>query len=122
MVPRLDAIAGRAGEGGHGWARESRMKLPRRVQVTLIVAPLSAGLVAMAGMPPSFSPAPYTMKLDLRALTLRAVKAEIVEHRGRRAIHLADRQASQTADVDSMAVLNDSDFQDGTIELQIAGT
>lgn len=99
------------------------MKLPRRIQVTLVSVSLSAVLVVMAGMAPGVSaPEPYTMKLDLRAFTLRAVKAEIVDHRGRRAIHLADLQASQKTDIDSMAVLNDSDFQDGTIELQIAGS
>ena len=93
------------------------MKLP------FLSAPLAAGLVVMAGMAPRVSaPEPYTMKLDLKGFTVRAAKAEVAEHRGRRAIHLADLQASQTTDVDSMAVLNDSDFQDGTIELQIAGS
>jgi hypothetical protein len=71
---------------------------------------------------PQVSNTQYAMKLDLSAFTLGAVKAEVVEHRGRRAIHLADVQTSQTTILDSMAVLNDSDFQDGTIELQIAGT
>jgi hypothetical protein len=102
------------------------MKVPRRVQVTLLAVPLSAGLVmtaGTAGMAPGVSaPEPYTMKLNLRAFTLRAVKAEIADHRGRRAIHLADLQAAQKTDMDSMAVLKDSDFQDGTIELQIAGS
>lgn len=87
---------------------------------------LSSGLVVMAGMagmaPSVPSPEPYTMRLDLKGFTLRAVKAEIAEHRGRRAIHLADLQSPPTSDVDSMAVLDDSDFQDGAIELQIAGS
>jgi hypothetical protein len=77
---------------------------------------------ALAVPMPQVSNTRYAMKLDLRVFTLEAVKAEIVEHRGRRAIHLADVRSSQTTDLDSMAVLNDSDFQDGTIELQIAGT
>jgi hypothetical protein len=93
------------------------MKLPS------FSVPLSAGLVVMVGMAPSVpSPGPYTMRLDLKGFTLRAVKAEIGEHRGRRAIHLTDLQSPPTTDVDSMAVLDDSDFQDGTIELQIAGS
>jgi hypothetical protein len=98
------------------------MKRSRRLQVTFISGLLSAPLVALAAMASNPSAEPYVMKLDLSAFTLRAVKAEVAEHRGRRAIHLTDLQASQRTDVDSMAVLNDSDFQDGTIELQIAGS
>src|SRR5271168_54623 len=64
-------------------------------------------------------------RLDsLRGLEVRNVKAEAVDYRGRRAVRmLQSTNDAATGDPrkESMAILAETDFQDGTIEVEIAG-
>lgn len=48
------------------------------------------------------------------------VKAELVTHQGRRALRVADA-ANPADDVERLLILSNTDFQDGTIELELTG-
>ena len=48
-------------------------------------------------------------------------KADIVMYRGRKALHLAPAQNHQTDQHSMIALVNGTDFKDGTIEVQVAG-
>ncbi len=48
-------------------------------------------------------------------------KAEIVMYRGRKALHLAPAQDRETDQHSMIALLNGTDFKDGTIEVAVAG-
>jgi hypothetical protein len=48
-------------------------------------------------------------------------KADIVMYRGRKALHLAPAQNHQTDQHSMIALVNGTDFQDGTIEVEVAG-
>lgn len=48
-------------------------------------------------------------------------KTETLTYHGRRAIHLVPSQESQAADDSTLAILRQSDFQDGVIEADVAG-
>lgn len=69
---------------------------------------------------------PKAFRLDsLSGMEIMNIKAELVEYHGRRAVRLLKRQ-DQDAMVDqaksSLAILERTDFKDGTIEAEIAGT
>jgi Domain of Unknown Function (DUF1080) len=55
-------------------------------------------------------------------LTLIATRAEVVNYRGRRALHLQSRIGHEADDDSMLAVVPASDFKDGTIELDVAGS
>jgi hypothetical protein len=72
-------------------------------------------------------PAALTFRLDsLSGLEIVNIKAEVVEYRGRRALHLirrADQPSVTTPQMeDSLAILDGADFKDGMIETEVAGT
>jgi hypothetical protein len=72
-------------------------------------------------------PAALTFRLDsLSGLEIVNIKAEVVEYRGRRALHLirrADQPSVTTPQMeDSLAILDGADFKDGMIEAEVAGT
>jgi hypothetical protein len=48
-------------------------------------------------------------------------KTEIVTYRGRRAVHLVPPAEHQGGDDSMLAILNRSDFEDGVIEVEVAG-
>ena len=48
-------------------------------------------------------------------------KAEIVMYRGRRALHLAPAQHQESDKHSMIALVNGTDFKDGTIEVEVAG-
>jgi hypothetical protein len=48
-------------------------------------------------------------------------KAEVVSYRGRRAIHLSPLAGQENSDEATIAILKGSEFQDGTIEVDVAG-
>ncbi len=63
----------------------------------------------------------YLIPLDrLEKSKLQHVKAEFLIHSGRRALRVADA-AKPTDDVERLLILPESDFQDGTIELEMTG-
>jgi hypothetical protein len=72
-------------------------------------------IAAIAAAP---SPA-ATWRLDsLDGLEFRNAKAEVVSHRGKRAVRLVEVDADGPA---SLAIIANSDFTDGEIEAEIAG-
>jgi hypothetical protein len=70
-------------------------------------------------------PAAMTFRLDsLSGLEIINIKAEVAEYRGRRAVRLLKRddQAAQgNAENESLAIINGTDFKDGSIEVEVAG-
>jgi hypothetical protein len=74
-----------------------------------------AVLVVLAGIGPTASNAQTFALSDTKDLTLLNIKAEATEYKGRKAVRL-------TKDVpkDGFALLQGADFQDGTIEADIA--
>lgn len=58
---------------------------------------------------------------SLTELDLRHVDAELVTYRGRHAVRLVEKE-EPTAYDHTIAILTDSDFRDGVIEAEIAGT
>jgi Domain of Unknown Function (DUF1080) len=49
-------------------------------------------------------------------------KAESVAYRGRTAVHLVPAAGPENSDHDTMAIVTGSDFKDGTIEIEVAGS
>jgi hypothetical protein len=63
-----------------------------------------------------------TLHLDrIGDLTLVATRAEVVVYKGQRAVRLRSRLGHETDDDSMLAVVPNSDFKDGTIELDVAG-
>jgi hypothetical protein len=60
--------------------------------------------------------------LQLDHLTLVGSRAETVVYRGQRAIHLQSRIGHEADDDSMLAIVPNSDFKDGTIELDVAGS
>jgi hypothetical protein len=56
------------------------------------------------------------------ALTLVGARAEVVVYRGQRAVHLQSRIGHEADDDSLLAIVPSSEFKDGTIELDVAGT
>jgi|ERR1700728_2951619 len=62
-----------------------------------------------------------TLRLDsLNGLELVDAKAEVVNYRGRPAVHLI-AAPNQQKDYSMLAIVSGTDFKDGTIELEVAG-
>jgi hypothetical protein len=69
----------------------------------------------------SIAGASGTWPLDsVKGLDAINVKAEAATYRGKRAVRLLD-QPGAAANQAALAILSDSDFEDGTIELEVAG-
>jgi hypothetical protein len=62
------------------------------------------------------------LRLDVKDLTLVGARAESVVYRGQRAIHLQSRIGHEADDDSMLAIVAGSDFKDGTIELDVAGS
>jgi hypothetical protein len=66
---------------------------------------------------------PSKLKLDsLAGLEVDNATAVIAEHEGRRSLHLVPLPGHENADESMIAILTGSDFKDGTIEVDVAGT
>jgi hypothetical protein len=64
-----------------------------------------------------------TLALDrMSDFTLVGARAETVVYRGERAVHLQSRLGHEADDDSMLAIVPASDFKDGTIELDVAGT
>ena len=75
-------------------------------------------MILVAAMTAAPSPA-ATWRLDsLEGLELRNARADVVTHRGKRALRLVELEQNGPA---SLAIITDSDFGDGEIEAEIAG-
>ena len=93
----------------------------RNMRFTLAFAPLFlliASLYAQQAKTPNAQ-----LRMDsTEGLELVNAKAEIVTYRGQRAIHLIPPPGHETGDDAMLAILTGSDFKDGTIEVEVAGT
>ncbi len=58
---------------------------------------------------------------EVGGMTLRNVKAERAMHKGRKALRVSDDAPSSIGDGDRLVILPGTDFQDGVIELELAG-
>ena len=70
----------------------------------------------------SHSASAQTIALDsLEGLRTHKVTAEVVEHNGRNAIHVSDAGALEGNHEDRLVVIDGLQFQDGVIEIDLAG-
>jgi hypothetical protein len=96
----------------------------RKIVSALCLAtfPLMAALMVLNAGGQATKTQTNVFRLDsMEGLETVNTKADIVMYRGRRALHLAPAQNQET-DRDSMiALVNATDFKDGTIEAEVAG-
>ncbi|MGH8245047.1 MAG: hypothetical protein ACREUU_01295, partial [Gammaproteobacteria bacterium] len=59
--------------------------------------------------------------IELAGLELALVRAEVVEHRGRKAIRVTESGPRPEGPSAAIAYIKGSDFKDGTIEVELAG-
>jgi hypothetical protein len=84
---------------------------------------LVAALLVAAATPSAASGNGRTLRLEpVGDLTLVGARAEAVVYRGQRAIHLQSRLGYEADDDSMLAIVPASDFKDGTIEIDVAGT
>jgi hypothetical protein len=80
-------------------------------------------VIALAGF--AFSPSAWgqtaVVALDPPKLQLKNVKAELVTFKGRDAVRVSDTASADTPDGLRYAVIGGTDFQDGAIEVDLAG-
>src|SRR5215475_1623121 len=88
----------------------------------LLRRPISALVFVMiwASFVPSSSKAQTFALSDTKDLVPLNVKAEPVEYKGRKAVRLTKEKDTAKGDFDGFALLRGTDFQDGTIECDIA--
>jgi hypothetical protein len=79
---------------------------------------LLCALVSLFPVPLQTQKFPLTSADGLKLLN---VKAEPVNYKGRKALRLTDAAPPDLGDEGRLAVLTDSDFQDGTIEVDLTG-
>jgi hypothetical protein len=88
------------------------------------ILPLAALIVlasASAGQDAKKVDSTYLLD-SLNGLDLVNGKAEVVNYRGRRAVHLVPLPDHQTPTDAVLAILSQRDFKDGTIEVEVAGS
>src|SRR6185436_16080115 len=84
---------------------------PLLIVIAVLMATLSAGFSQVRSIP-----------LDnLNEMQLRNVKAECVTHKGRKALAVSDAAPARVADGIQLVILNRTEFQDGVIEIDLAG-
>jgi hypothetical protein len=90
---------------------ESSMRPPSLLIVLLLAAPAAAQT--------------RSLPLDLSSLRLENVTAEVVDYRGKRATRITERNGvvspGYQGGASALAIVLSSDFQNGTIEAEIAG-
>jgi hypothetical protein len=87
-----------------------------RLLISLLVATLSI----VAARTPAIQA--QTISLDaMDRLKLVNVKAEKVTFKGRKALRVSDPAAAGTGDEEQLVILSKTDFQDGIIEVDLAG-
>lgn len=95
------------------------LKLVPSIRIGVVTVILSA-LVLNVTAGQRSKPAVRTYALDsLSGIDVNDNRAEVVTYRGRRSIRLV-RGPSDNDPIPSLAILKDSDFRDGTIELAVA--
>ncbi|MBI3450084.1 MAG: hypothetical protein HY049_14370 [Acidobacteria bacterium] len=101
------------------------MRCLRLIAVTLS---LLAGLSSQAASPaspaaPAVARAPRSLPLDsVEGVKAFNVKPEIASYKGRRAIHLLDKPVEGSSrGGGALVILPETEFKDGTIEIEVAG-
>jgi hypothetical protein len=82
----------------------------------LLLALFSLGVVE-----PASAQAVRSIPLTPKTLTLRHVRAEAVRYRGKEALRVTDAGPADLGDADRLALVPGAEFQDGFIELELAG-
>jgi hypothetical protein len=83
---------------------------------------VAAVLAVSAGTPVWALADARTLSLDhIDKLTLVSARAEVVTYQGQRAVHLQSRVGHEADDDSMLAIVPDSDFKDGVIEIDVAG-
>ncbi len=80
----------------------------------------AATAIALTFLPVRFFAATKDINLEISQLQLKNVKAESVTFKGRKAIRLTD-PAKDIQDGARLATITKTDFQDGVIEIDVAG-
>ncbi len=89
------------------------MKQPGVVLIAILTLALGTGFTQVK---------PTTIQLDNPSeMQPRNVKTEQVTHKGRKALRVTDAAAANVADGIQLVMLNKTDFQDGVIEIELAG-
>jgi hypothetical protein len=92
----------------------------KRVCRIVLVLSFVFALSASYGQAPKATPG--TLALDtLNGLEMVDAKAEVVNYRGRPAVHLLPLP-NQPKDYSMLAIVSGTDFKDGTIEIDVAGS
>jgi hypothetical protein len=87
----------------------------RRVRIFFLAVLLAIPVVSAAADA-------RTISLDrITTLTLVGARAEVVVYQGQKAVHLQSRIGHEADDDSMLAVVKDSDFKDGVIEVDVAG-
>lgn len=92
------------------------------VRITLALFSLLLASPALPAQKPKSSAATYRLD-SLASLEIFNLKADLATYRGKRGLHLLQSTAEPPTDPrkDPIAIFKDSDFQDGTIEADVAG-
>jgi hypothetical protein len=89
------------------------------------LAALTIVIVVCAASGQATKPTMQKFRLDsIDGLEMHNIKADVTEYRGRRSVRLArrtDQGVDASTDAESIAIIDGTDFQDGTIEAEIAG-
>ncbi|MGH9745397.1 MAG: hypothetical protein ACRD59_04725 [Candidatus Acidiferrales bacterium] len=96
--------------------------LNRNLKIAIGIA-LALGATQLKGADPK-TPSKYRLD-SLRGLEIKNIQGEVAEYRGRRAVRLIkgkDQGVETNSDAESLAIVSGTDFKDGTIEAEIAGT
>src|ERR671924_220191 len=89
------------------------MKLLVFVSIAVLIPALSTGFNQVKSRP---------ISLDNPAeMQVRYVKTEQVDYKGRKALRVTDAAPANTPDGDQLVILNKTEFQDGVIEVELAG-
>ena len=88
------------------------------MKTILLSIALCASLGAASSVPTQTQKFPLTTTQDLKLLN---VKAEPVTYEGRKAVRVTDAAPPDLGDEGRLAVLSNTDFQDGTIEVDLTG-
>src|SRR5688500_3706158 len=89
------------------------IKRPGLILVAVSTLALSTGFTQVK---------PKTISLDdLNAMRSRNVKTERVTYKGRKALRVTDAAAASVPDGERYVFLNNTQFQDGVIEIELTG-
>jgi hypothetical protein len=91
-------------------------------KATLQIAVIVSALIALGAGGQGSTPSTKVLKLDSTSgLEILNSRAEIVNYRGKRTLHLAPQKEHDPNRESMVALVTGTDFKDGTIEAEVAG-